>query len=302
MLRELQKRGLLPGLDFGLFTWMNAICTPIPTWQRSGSGGAAAERAGGRGGQRIAVYGALDYASGQVLWQTAAKKDGAGFAAFLEQIAQRGPRRIWCWCSTTSATIAPRRCARGGRTRTVGCCPSGCRPTAPNLNLLERVWRFLKQKLACHRFWADPDGLRQAAATLLDQTEARFHAPIDQPFAWDTIFVNPLRAGLILVGREGEAAVGVVAAGVSGGDGVDGAGGGRDQPVGSAFSGGPEALLDLGEGQLDRVEVGRIGWQEEQAGSGRLERRRASALLWALRLSRTTIWPGRRVGASSCSA
>lgn len=39
VLRELQKRGLLPGLDFGLFTWMNATCTPTPTWQRSGSGG-----------------------------------------------------------------------------------------------------------------------------------------------------------------------------------------------------------------------------------------------------------------------
>jgi transposase len=37
VLRELQKRGLLPGLDFGLFTWMNATCTPIPTWQKSGS-------------------------------------------------------------------------------------------------------------------------------------------------------------------------------------------------------------------------------------------------------------------------
>lgn len=39
VLRELQKRGLLPGLDFGLFTWMNATCIPTPTWQRSGSGG-----------------------------------------------------------------------------------------------------------------------------------------------------------------------------------------------------------------------------------------------------------------------
>jgi transposase len=38
VLRELQKRGHLPGLDFGLFTWMNAICTPTPTWRRSGSG------------------------------------------------------------------------------------------------------------------------------------------------------------------------------------------------------------------------------------------------------------------------
>ena len=52
--------------------------------------------------------------------------------------------------------------------------------SAPNLNLLERVWCFLKQKLACHRFWADRDGLQHPAALLLDQTQARFHAS-DRP-------------------------------------------------------------------------------------------------------------------------
>jgi transposase len=41
VLRELQKRGLLPGLDSGLSTWMNAICIPTPTWAKSGSGGAS---------------------------------------------------------------------------------------------------------------------------------------------------------------------------------------------------------------------------------------------------------------------
>jgi transposase len=41
VLRELQKRGHLPGLASGLSTWMNAICIPTPTWQRCGSGGAS---------------------------------------------------------------------------------------------------------------------------------------------------------------------------------------------------------------------------------------------------------------------
>ena len=40
VLRELQKRGHLPGLASGLSTWMNVICIPTPTWQRCGSGGA----------------------------------------------------------------------------------------------------------------------------------------------------------------------------------------------------------------------------------------------------------------------
>ena len=37
VLAELQKRGLLPDLDSGLSMWMSVICTPILTWQRSGS-------------------------------------------------------------------------------------------------------------------------------------------------------------------------------------------------------------------------------------------------------------------------
>lgn len=41
VLAELQKRGLLPDLDSGLSTWMNATSTPIPTWQRSGSDAAS---------------------------------------------------------------------------------------------------------------------------------------------------------------------------------------------------------------------------------------------------------------------
>ncbi len=40
VLSELQKRGLLPGLDSGLSTWMNVTSTSILTWSRSGNGGA----------------------------------------------------------------------------------------------------------------------------------------------------------------------------------------------------------------------------------------------------------------------
>jgi len=39
-LAELQKRGLLPGLDSASCTWMSATSTPTPTWRRSGHAGA----------------------------------------------------------------------------------------------------------------------------------------------------------------------------------------------------------------------------------------------------------------------
>lgn len=130
--------------------------------------------------ERIAVYGALDYASGRVLWQTAASKNGAGFAAFLEQIAQAWPHQtlVLVLDNASYHRSAPMRtwwAAQDGRML-----PFWLPTYAPTLNLLERVWRFLKQKLACHRFWADQNALRQAAATLLSQTQARFHTP-DRP-------------------------------------------------------------------------------------------------------------------------
>lgn len=36
VLAELQKRGLLPGLDSAWSTWMNVTSIPIPTWQKGG--------------------------------------------------------------------------------------------------------------------------------------------------------------------------------------------------------------------------------------------------------------------------
>ena len=79
-----------------------------------------------------------------------------------------------------------------------------------------------------------------------------------------------VRAVRILLGWEREAAVGVEGTSVGSGDSVDGGGSRREEPSGSAF-GGPEALLDLGEGQRDRVEVGGIGREEEEATAHRLD-------------------------------
>ena len=123
------------------------------------------------------VYGALDYASGQVSWQIAPTKDAASFVAFLDQVAATWPtgqvlvvldnvgyhkgheaRRWWV--------------AHRDRIR-----PMWLPAYSPELNLMERVWRHLKDKLANHRWWADLPALERAAAGLLARTEARFHRP-----------------------------------------------------------------------------------------------------------------------------
>jgi hypothetical protein len=127
--------------------------------------------------QRRAIFGAVDYASGQVVHHLAEAKGGPGFAAFLARMATVWPdEQLVLVMDNVSYHRAPAVRAwwgeQGGRIT-----PFWLPVYAPQLNLMERVWRYLKQKLACHRFWNDVAGLEAAATMVLEQTTARFHAP-----------------------------------------------------------------------------------------------------------------------------
>jgi hypothetical protein len=125
--------------------------------------------------QRRTVFGAVDYASGQVVWQLAEHKSGEAFASFLSQIVHIWPEdHLALVMDHVSDHRAPAFrtwwAEQGGRIT-----PFWLPISAPNLNLMERVWRFLKHKLACHRFWDDVAGLENAAMTVLGQTDAHVH-------------------------------------------------------------------------------------------------------------------------------
>ncbi len=49
-------------------------------------------------------------------------------------------------------------------------------PYTPHLNLMERIWRYVKEKLSCHRWWADWEALWEAMETLLSRLRVRFHS------------------------------------------------------------------------------------------------------------------------------
>ena len=126
--------------------------------------------------QRRAVFGAVDYASGQVIWQLAEHKGGEAFAAFLARLAHTWPdEQLVVVMDNVSYHRAPAvRVWWGEQAGRIT--PFWLPVYSPNLNLMERVWRYLKQKLACHRFWADVAGLEAAARMVLERTTTHFHA------------------------------------------------------------------------------------------------------------------------------
>ena len=127
--------------------------------------------------QKFTVFGAVDYATGQVLWQTSARKGETAFMAFLEHLAAALPVNEPAVLVLDNVgyhkSHALREVWRSYANRLE---PFFLPAYAPQLNLIERLWRYVKQKLACHRWWNDLDLLLQATETLLAHLEVHFHA------------------------------------------------------------------------------------------------------------------------------
>ena len=127
--------------------------------------------------RKFAVFGALDYATGQIIWQLSPRKDGTAFVAFLDHLVTTlsdGPLVI----VLDNVGYHKGRLAKNwwmahhDRVR-----PLWLPTYAPELNLMERVWGYVKEKLSCHRWWADGQALESATARLLSHLQARFHQP-----------------------------------------------------------------------------------------------------------------------------
>jgi transposase len=126
---------------------------------------------------RFTAYGALDYTSGRLIWQTAAHKNSATFVAFLDRLAAAFPTdQVLAVLDNVGyhKSHAARRwwVAHHARSR-----PLWLPAYAPPLHLIERVWRHLKDKLSNHRWWADLPALERATGALLDGLRAEFHRP-----------------------------------------------------------------------------------------------------------------------------
>ena len=102
--------------------------------------------------RKFAGFGALDYATGQIVWQLSPQKDGKAFVAFLDRLVATlsdGPlvivldnvgypkgRLAKNWWMTHHDQVRPPLLAT----------------YAPELNLMERVWGYVKDTLSCHRW------------------------------------------------------------------------------------------------------------------------------------------------------
>jgi transposase len=126
--------------------------------------------------QRATIFGALEYRTGQVTSQILPKASSAGFAIFVEAVVHQ-------WQDAPIVLVLDNASYHKSADLRHWLADHAAEvdvlwlPTySPKLNLIERVWRVLKARLACHRFWQDQPGLIAFAQTILDRIRARFGA------------------------------------------------------------------------------------------------------------------------------
>jgi len=125
--------------------------------------------------RKFVVFGALDYATGQIVWQLSPRKDGAAFVTFLDQLVATFPAGPLVVVLDNAGYHKGRRAKDWWMMHHERVRPLWLPAYAPELNLMERVWGYVKDKLSCHRWWADQAALEAAAAHLLARLQARFH-------------------------------------------------------------------------------------------------------------------------------
>jgi transposase len=110
---------------------------------------------------RLPVFGSLDALTGQLLTQTGDRKNSAGFLAHLQAILKAYPdQHVFLFldnCSIHKAKCVQRFLADHPRLRVIWNAAY-----TPELNLIERYWKHLKEKALHNYYFGSHAELKQA--------------------------------------------------------------------------------------------------------------------------------------------
>jgi transposase len=120
------------------------------------------------------VFGGVEYGTGKIIWQRSERKDSEVFIKWLDELSETYPKEMVLIVLDNVKYHKSRQCKIWWDKHQDHIRPFWLPAYTPNLNLMERVWRFLKAKLVCHRWWADLPALEIATDQILIHLEVCF--------------------------------------------------------------------------------------------------------------------------------
>jgi transposase len=125
--------------------------------------------------RQFVVFGALDSATGQGHWPLGLRTDRQAFITFLEQLRHAWPAEKLVVVLDHVGDHKSRQTLAWWQQWRHQLGPFFLPAYPPELNRMERVWRYVKAQLSCHRWWADWHALWEATAALVGHLNARVH-------------------------------------------------------------------------------------------------------------------------------
>lgn len=123
--------------------------------------------------KKVAVFGAWDYRTDRLIWHIGKRKNSGQFLAFLEEILRQSPEGLGSVLVMDNAGYHRANKVQGFLAeRAEQLEPFWLPPYSPELNLIERVWLYLKENVTNNYFFGQLDELLAATQEACKQLAA----------------------------------------------------------------------------------------------------------------------------------
>ncbi len=123
---------------------------------------------------KFLVFGGVDYETGRLLCRQEERKNSDSFINWLNELDKAFPEGSMLVVLDNVGYHKSHKCLDWWQAHQERIRPFFLPAYAPHLNLMERLWRYLKGKLSCHRWWADQPALKKATEEILSHMRVCF--------------------------------------------------------------------------------------------------------------------------------
>ena len=124
--------------------------------------------------KKFVIFGGVDYQKGKVVFQQEEWKNSDSFIKWLDGLRKAIPRGKILIVLDNATYHHSKACKRWWKKHNKRISLFFLPAYSPELNLMERIWLYLKSKISCHRWKADLDALKIATAELLSNLDINF--------------------------------------------------------------------------------------------------------------------------------
>lgn len=133
--------------------------------------------------RKAVVFGGWNYRSEQLSWQISERKNSESFLSFLESLLEhRKPGRHLILVMDNAGYHRARKVQSFLAAHAEALEPLWLTPYSPELNLIEYIWGYLKQKATNNYFFGDLESLTQAVADACAALNASPESPLQVHF------------------------------------------------------------------------------------------------------------------------